>query len=195
MTNSAKSRVIYKGFTQGVSLEDLREEARNFAEERDWNQFHTPRNVLLALVGEVGELAEIFQWKGEVSPGVPEFSEKERVHLGEELSDVLIYLVRLADRCQIDLASAARRKMEQNALKYPADKAKGRSDKYTAYEEKAASKESKSGTGKVKSETEGLTKGNQVSNKNSTSWMSSGSFLVIFAAIAVYVVIYLAVGH
>eukprot|EP00466_Bigelowiella_natans_P003129 jgi/Bigna1/60598/fgenesh1_kg.13_\ len=155
MTNSAKSRVIYKGIYAGRIPRRL--EGRG-------------QKTLLR-------------------------SEKERVHLGEELSDVLIYLVRLADRCQIDLASAARRKMEQNALKYPADKAKGRSDKYTAYEEKAASKESKSGTGKVKSETEGLTKGNQVSNKNSTSWMSSGSFLIIFAAIAVYVVIYLAVGH
>mmetsp|Transcript_34394 Transcript_34394/g.47924 ORF Transcript_34394/g.47924 Transcript_34394/m.47924 type:complete len:85 (+) Transcript_34394:47-301(+) len=84
--------------------------------------------------------------------------------------------------------------MEQNALKYPADKAKGRSDKYTAYEEKTASKEGTFGTGKGKSETVASTKGNQVSNK-STSWMSSGPVLVVFAAIVVYIVIYLAVGH
>eukprot|EP00467_Chlorarachnion_reptans_P017000 CAMPEP_0114522442 /NCGR_PEP_ID=MMETSP0109-20121206/20740_1 /TAXON_ID=29199 /ORGANISM="Chlorarachnion reptans, Strain CCCM449" /LENGTH=181 /DNA_ID=CAMNT_0001703651 /DNA_START=74 /DNA_END=620 /DNA_ORIENTATION=+ len=123
----------YKGFQEGISLEYLRDEVRAFAQERDWDQFHTPRNLLLAMVGEVGELAEIFQWKGEVDPGVPKFSDKEREHLGEEISDVLIYLIRLADRCQIDMATAALKKLKKNAAKYPADKARGKSDKYTSY--------------------------------------------------------------
>ena len=80
-----------------LGLEKVRKKAREFAEERDWGQFHTPHNLLLALVGEVGELSEIFQWKGEVHHGCPELSTQEFEHLGEELADVLVYLVRLAD--------------------------------------------------------------------------------------------------
>jgi len=70
-------------------------------------------------VGEVGELSEIFQWKGEVPKGLPDWDEKEKEHLGEELSDVLLYLVRLSDMCGVDLSKAALRKVELNALKYP----------------------------------------------------------------------------
>lgn len=73
-------------------------------------------------VGEVGELSEIFQWKGEVPKGLPDWKEEEKVHLGEELSDVLLYLVRLSDICGIDLGKAALRKVELNAIKYPASK-------------------------------------------------------------------------
>ena len=87
----------------------------------------------MALVGEVGELAECFQWKGEVARGLPEFSEPEKIHVGEELADVLIYTVRLADVCGISLSECVPRKMLLNARKYPADQARGRSDKYTAY--------------------------------------------------------------
>lgn len=70
-------------------------------------------------VGEVGELSEIFQWKGEVPKGLPDWKEEEKVHLGEELSDVLLYLVRLSDMCGVDLGKAALRKVELNAIKYP----------------------------------------------------------------------------
>ncbi|KAK6238812.1 hypothetical protein QUC31_004281 [Theobroma cacao] len=107
---------------QSVSLDLLKQKMANFAKERDWDQFHSPRNLLLALVGEVGELSEIFQWKGEVPKGLPDWKEEEKVHLGEELSDVLLYLVRLSDICGIDLAKAALRKVELNAIKYPASK-------------------------------------------------------------------------
>ncbi|KAH8045087.1 hypothetical protein JL722_14398 [Aureococcus anophagefferens] len=100
------------------------------------DQFHTPRNILTAMVGEVGELAECFQWKGEVARGLPEFSAKEKVHVGEEMSDVFVYLVRLADVCGVDLESAITRKIDLNAKKYPADKARGSSAKYTAYQNK-----------------------------------------------------------
>lgn len=68
----------------------------------------------------MGELSEIFQWKGEVAKGLAGWKEEERTHVGEELSDVLLYLVRLSDMCGIDLGKAALRKMELNALKYPA---------------------------------------------------------------------------
>ncbi|XP_039161179.1 dCTP pyrophosphatase 1-like [Eucalyptus grandis] len=102
-----------------VTLDLLKQKMAEFAKERDWGQFHSPRNLLLALVGEVGELSEIFQWKGEVPKGLPDWKDEERVHLGEELSDVLLYLVQLSDVCGIDLGRAALRKVELNALKYP----------------------------------------------------------------------------
>ena len=126
-------------FDPSVTLESLRADMAAFATERDWGQFHTPRNLVLALTGEVGELAELFQWRGEVGVGLPGWSAREREHLGEELSDVLLYLVRLSDRCGVDLGAAALRKMGLNRKKYPADKAKGRSDKYTAYGDNSSS--------------------------------------------------------
>ncbi|KAA8527873.1 hypothetical protein F0562_035258 [Nyssa sinensis] len=114
----------------GVTLDDLKKKMADFAKERDWDQFHSPRNLLLALVGEVGELSEIFQWKGEVPRGLPDWKEEEKQHLGEELSDVLLYLVRLSDICGVDLGEAALRKMELNALKYPVKLCKGSSKKH-----------------------------------------------------------------
>ncbi|XP_029652914.1 dCTP pyrophosphatase 1-like [Octopus sinensis] len=120
-------------FSLETTLEDIRQKQEDFCTERNWAQYHTPRNILLALVGEVGELAEIFQWKGEVKQGLPEFSEREKEHVGEEMSDVLIYLIRLADRCRVDLPSAALRKFQKNAKKYPADRVFGKSNKYTDY--------------------------------------------------------------
>ncbi|KAG5042837.1 hypothetical protein JHK87_006752 [Glycine soja] len=102
-----------------VSLDQLKQIMDEFAKERDWEQFHSPRNLLLALVGEVGELSEIFQWKGEVPKGLLDWKEEEKLHLGEELSDVLLYLVRLSDMCGVDLGKAALRKVQLNAVKYP----------------------------------------------------------------------------
>ena len=118
---------------EDLGLDALRGSIADFAKERDWDQFHTPRNILLALVGEVGEAAECFQWKGEVERGLPKFTEAEKTHVGEELADVLIYTVRLADVCGISLVGCVPRKIEMNARKYPADQARARSEKYTAY--------------------------------------------------------------
>lgn len=81
----------------------------------------------------MGELSEIFQWRGEVPKGLPDWKEEEKEHLGEELSDVLLYLVRLADICGVDLGKAALRKVELNALKYPVHQCKGSSKKHTHY--------------------------------------------------------------
>ncbi|KAM7271713.1 hypothetical protein ACFE04_030927 [Oxalis oulophora] len=111
--------------SESVSLDLLKQMMAEFAKERDWDQFHSPRNLLLALVGEVGELSEIFQWKGEVPRGLPDWKEEEKLHLGEELSDVLLYLVRLSDICGIDLGKAALRKVQLNAIKYPAKNING----------------------------------------------------------------------
>ncbi|GMH20837.1 hypothetical protein Nepgr_022679 [Nepenthes gracilis] len=104
---------------ESVTLDLLRLKMAEFAEERGWGAYHTPRNLLFALVGEVGELSAVFQWKGEVARGLPGWKEEEKLHVGEELSDVLLYLVQLSDSCGIDLAGAVIRKLRLNALKYP----------------------------------------------------------------------------
>ncbi|PSR97973.1 DCTP pyrophosphatase [Actinidia chinensis var. chinensis] len=105
-----------------ISLKDLSRKLEEFAKTRDWEKYHSPRNLLLAMVGEVGELSEIFQWRGEVDKGLPNWEESEKEHLGEELSDVLLYLIRLADICGIDLGDAASKKILKNAIKYPPPK-------------------------------------------------------------------------
>lgn len=78
----------------------------------------------------MGELSEIFQWKGEVPRGLSDWDDDSKEHLGEELSDVLLYLVRLADVCNVDLGESALRKLEKNAQKYPVDLCKGNDKKY-----------------------------------------------------------------
>ena len=109
-------------------LRDLRDELRAFAAARDWDQFHSPRNLATALAVEAAELLEPFQWlteeQGRALP--PEV----RVAVEEEMADVLLYLVRLADRLDVDLAAAARAKILRNAEKYPVEKARGSSRKY-----------------------------------------------------------------
>ncbi|WP_341677544.1 nucleotide pyrophosphohydrolase [Niveibacterium sp. SC-1] len=90
-----------------------------FATERDWDRFHTPRNLILALTGEVGELAEIFQWKTDgQAEAVMQGEEAE--HVRQEVADVLLYLMRLAMVLDIDIDAAVREKIRLNALKYPA---------------------------------------------------------------------------
>lgn len=122
-------------FTSEPTLEDIRRMQARFTDERNWNQFHQPRNLLLALVGEVGEVSELFQWRGEVAEGLPDWTEPEREHLAQELSDVLIYLVELAEKCHVDLPQAVLRKMAMNRLKYPASKVHGSAKKYTEYKD------------------------------------------------------------
>ena len=113
----------------------MRLKLADFANERDWNKYHTPRNLMLAMVGELGELSEIFQWRGASGclPGLADWKEKDRVHLGEEISDVLMYLIRLADRCEIDLCDAVLKKIVRNGEKYPVKIVKGSSKKYNEY--------------------------------------------------------------
>ena len=109
----------------------LRDALRDFAAERDWEQFHTPRNLAVALTVEAGELLEHFQWMDEAASA--QLSADKRVQIGEEMADVLLYLLRLSDKLQVDLAGAAWRKLQSNAQKYPADKVRGSSRKYTEY--------------------------------------------------------------
>jgi NTP pyrophosphatase (non-canonical NTP hydrolase) len=108
------------GGTAGSDLVTLRDRMRLFAAERDWSGFHDPKSVLLALVGEVGELAELFQWLPATDAAKLGTSEPLHTRAGEEMSDVLLYLVLLADVLDIDLAAAANAKLTQAALRYPA---------------------------------------------------------------------------
>ncbi|MDX5445189.1 MAG: nucleotide pyrophosphohydrolase [Zoogloeaceae bacterium] len=110
------------------SLIRLRELLRAFAAERDWEQFHTPKNLVMALTGEVGELVEHFQWLSpEQSAALPAQAHDE---VALEMADVLLYLVRLADVLEIDLYRAAGRKIAINAERYPVERAKGSPRKY-----------------------------------------------------------------
>ncbi|TKS68390.1 dCTP pyrophosphatase 1 [Collichthys lucidus] len=122
-------------FSSEPTIEDIRRMQAEFTDERNWNQFHQPRNLLLAMVGEVGEVAELFQWRGEVAEGLPDWTESEREHLAHELSDVMIYLVELAEKCHVDLPQAVLRKMALNRQKYPASKVHGSAKKYTEYKD------------------------------------------------------------
>jgi len=116
------------------SLNDLIALVRGFADNRDWNQFHTPRNLILALAGEVGELAATLQWvsDSEVSEWLK--SSENRSQFEAELADVFSYLLRLADQTGVDLVEALRAKVLVNELRYPQERSRGSSGKYTEYE-------------------------------------------------------------
>ena len=114
-----------------VTLSSLRDKLREFARERDWDQFHTPKNLAMALAVEAAELMEHFQWLG--SDESSKLDADARAKVAEEIGDVLIYLVRLADRLGIDPLRAAEEKLEQNRRKYPADVVRGKAKKYTEY--------------------------------------------------------------
>lgn len=113
------------------ALVELRDRLRAFAAERDWEQFHSPKNLAMALIVEAGELVEHFQWLTENESRQP--PAETRAKIEEELADVLLYLVRLADRLDIDLEQAAVAKIARNAKKYPADKVRSSAKKYTEY--------------------------------------------------------------
>ena len=134
-SKSRRSGEAAAPFSAAPNLEELRGSLAAFAAARDWDQFHTPRSLALALTGEVGELCECFQWRGDAAcaPGLPGWTDADRTHLGEEMADVLMYLVRLADRSGIDLPAACAAKLERNGQKYPADRCRGSSAKYTSY--------------------------------------------------------------
>jgi len=111
------------------SLIRLRDALRAFAAERDWDQFHSPKNLATALAVEAAELLEPFQWlTDEQSRDLPA---ETRAAVEQELADVLLYLVRLADRLGVDLEQAAADKIARNGEKYPVDRSRGSSRKYT----------------------------------------------------------------
>lgn len=111
------------------SLFRLKEELKRFTEERDWSQFHSAKNLSMALASEVGELIECFQWLTEKESSA--LSAEQLEHVCEEIADVQIYLMLLADRLDIDIVDEAFKKITKNSKKYTIKKAKGRPDKYT----------------------------------------------------------------
>lgn len=117
-----------------MAFEELRELSAHldvFAKERDWDKFHTPKNLTMALSAEVGELTEIFQW---LTPDESaSLSESKLEEVGLELADILIYTLRLSQKLGIDLAAVADKKTKLNEVKYPAKLVYGSSKKYTEY--------------------------------------------------------------
>ena len=105
------------------SLNELNTILLTFARERDWEQFHSPKNLAMALSGEAGELLEHFQWLTEAQSAALAPDKHEAV--AQEMADILIYLIRLAERLDIDLVEAAHRKVAINRQRYPADRVRG----------------------------------------------------------------------
>jgi dCTP diphosphatase len=112
-------------------LATLRDHLRQFVHERDWEQFHTPRNLVLALVGEVGELAELFQWLSDEQAATIIDNSVVAERVRDELADVFSYVLRLSDILGIDLGQALQVKIQKNAERYPISLARGKVDKYS----------------------------------------------------------------
>jgi dCTP diphosphatase len=113
-----------------IDEQKLQQTLRDFANDRDWEQFHSPRNLISALNVEAGELLELFQWESAnhvVDVGDPETRQK----VEDEIADVFIYLLRIADKLDVSLEEVAMAKMKKNAEKYPVEKSKGKAVKYT----------------------------------------------------------------
>ena len=121
----------YKGFSTMTDsfMHQLNEDVNLFVEERDWGLFQTPKNLSMALIVEAAELVEHFQWmRPEESDSLTNNKKKK---VAEELADILIYTVRLADRLGVDLEQSAKDKLTKNRRKYPVEKARGKATKYT----------------------------------------------------------------
>ena len=114
-----------------IDVAPLSKALEQFAADRDWNQFHSPKNLVMALTGEVGELTEIFQWMTEAQSRDAGADPKTSQAVRDEIADVQLYLVRLASVLGVDLNEAVEQKLKKNAQKYPADKARGSSKKYS----------------------------------------------------------------
>lgn len=113
------------------SLKHLRNRINQFVNERDWAQFHTPKNLAMAMIVEAAELVEQFQW--DTPAESQQLPAEKREAVSHELADTFVYLLRIAEVLEIDLIAAANQKIDLNALKYPVDKAKGSNAKYTEY--------------------------------------------------------------
>ena len=112
-------------------FKQLHDAMEQFATERDWDQFHSPKNLAMALTVEAAELQECFQWLTEAQS--TELDEKKLSAVRDEIADVQLYLIRLAGKLDVDIEAACWAKMESNAEKYPAEQVKGSARKYTSY--------------------------------------------------------------
>ncbi len=112
-------------------IEQLKLRLREFAAVRDWDQFHSPKNLSMALIAEAAELVEHFQWLTEAQS--TDLKPDKLAEVEAELADIFIYLIRTADKLDIDLVAAAKKKIEHNERKYPAEQVRGSAKKYTEY--------------------------------------------------------------
>ena len=118
-----------------MDIKDIQKQLADFADDRDWDQFHNPKNLAMALSVEASELVEIFQWlTPEQAEEIMDSSQSD--HVKEEVADVMIYLLRLADKLDIDLESIVNDKIVQNGKKYPVNLSKGNADKSTSFSSK-----------------------------------------------------------
>ena len=113
-----------------MAFDDLARRLREFAEERDWEQFHSPKNLAISISVEAAELLELFQWSRGRDDWDSLQEDSIRARSAEELADILLYLIRFADKAGVDLEQAALHKLERNAAKYPAEKFRGSDRKY-----------------------------------------------------------------
>ena len=112
-----------------MNIDEIQARLADFAKERDWEQFHSPKNLSMALAGEAGELLEVFQWLTQEQSQLASLSSDQLEAATEELADVLIYALRLADKLDIDLQGAISKKIDKNALRYTVEASKGSSAK------------------------------------------------------------------
>jgi len=114
------------------AIEELKLKLKEFAQVRDWEQFHSPKNLSMALSVEVSELVEHFQWMTEAQSA--DLSPQRHAAVAFEMADIFIFLLRLSDQLNVDLMEITKRKMELNNKRYPVDKVKGSSKKYNEYD-------------------------------------------------------------
>jgi dCTP diphosphatase len=114
------------------SLAELKQKLQAFVDARDWAQFHSPKNLAMAMIVEAAELVEHFQW--DTLEESHQLTPEKREKVSHELADTFVYLLRISQVLDIDLIEAANQKIELNGKKYPADKARGKNNKYTDYQ-------------------------------------------------------------
>ena len=113
-----------------MNMDEIKRKIQKFASDRDWNQFHSPKNLIMALSSEVGELSDIFQWLTEEQSKKENISEKNLELAKQEMADILIYLIRISDKLGVDLEKEVLNKIKLNEKKYPIDISKGNAVKY-----------------------------------------------------------------
>ena len=112
-------------------IQNLATEIKKFADARDWEQFHTPKNLIMAATSEMGELAEVLQWKNDEEAAEFLSTQYGRERISEEIADIAIYLIRLCQKLDLNFVEILSEKITQNDAKYPVDKSKGSAKKYT----------------------------------------------------------------
>jgi NTP pyrophosphatase (non-canonical NTP hydrolase) len=120
-------------FMKTIDLNKLNNKIKKFAKQRDWEIYHTPKNLSMALSVEVSELVEIFQWLTSEESYELKTNNNKMEQVRDEVADIFVYLIRICDILNIDLENAVNLKIEKNALKYPVDKARGNAKKYNEY--------------------------------------------------------------